>query len=152
MNENNIHDLIFNAHQIVLDTGVLIEYLENLNQKLVTWMDEKIFTKKSKLKISAHEVNRAELFYILCREKGEGEARKIMREIENYITFHSEYEITEIAGKIKCKHSIALADCFSMATAIWLDSPIILKKERELTRSVINSLKKTFNTKLIVIG
>ncbi|MHA1231863.1 MAG: PIN domain-containing protein [Candidatus Helarchaeota archaeon] len=150
MNKDEKYKIISKYKDLVLDTGILIEYLGAPDAESIKWLDEFIFTENSQFLLHSHEINRTEILYLICRKKGMKNALNIVKSMEKFIFFHNDPEISEIAGNIKCKYSIALADCFSIATGTWLKSPIIFKKEHELENSVIKSIENEFNVKLVV--
>ncbi len=137
---------------IVLDTGILLTYLSDRETESTKWLEQNLFIETAQIKIHSHEINQTEIFYLTCREQGIDEAKKVIKDLSDYILFHNEPELNEIAGTLKCKHSIALADCYAIATGKWLKCPILFKKETELTQSKIDSLKKEFNVELIIFN
>ncbi|MFX1295418.1 MAG: PIN domain-containing protein [Promethearchaeota archaeon] len=150
MSKDVKEDILSGHKEIVLDTSVIINYLSTPNADSTKWLDKHVFTEASQVRLHSHKVNQTELFYLICREKGTKKAKKVIKSIEEFINFHDKSELSEVAGTIKCKLSSALADCFSIATGIWLKSPILFKKEKELSESIIKSLKKDFDAKMII--
>jgi hypothetical protein len=59
--------------------------------------------------------------------------------------------LTELVGQIKCAQSIALADCYSIATGRMLDCPILFKEEAELDEPTIESVNGRFGTKILIL-
>ena len=150
MNKDNKLNRISDHKELVLDTGVILNYLGDPDADSTKWLDKHIMTESSQVTLHSHEVNRAELLYLICREEGMRKAKEILKSIEDFIVFHNELELIEIVGKLKCNLSIALADCFSIATGLWLKSPILFRKERELSESIIESLRKEFKANLLI--
>ena len=147
MNESNF---LSNTTDIILDTGIILNYLTDPDADSTKWLDNNILVEESFFTIHSHQINKIELLYLTCREKGIEEASKLIKSIEEFIYFHDELELNELVWKIKCKYCIALADCFTIATGLFLESPIFFKKEKELTKAVINSLKKDFNVNIVI--
>ena len=131
---------------LVLDTGIYVDYLLNLPTRFNTWLDEQIFVPRSNYILHGHVNNRTELMYILCRKFGFVKAKELVEtKLDSYIIFHDEIKISEVASHIKCKFPIALVDCFSIATAIFLQTEVYFREEQELTAIILADLKTQFN-------
>jgi len=137
---------------IVLDTGILVSYLSKESTAINKWLDEKIFNDELDICVICHKINLTELFYIICRKLGVDKTRQIVQTLNDYIYFCSNDEIYEIAGLIKCRYSISLADCFSIATAKFYNCALIFKQEIELNLKLISQIKNEFNTKIWILN
>lgn len=103
---------------LVLDTWAVLAYFE----------DEPAGLQVSELIAQAHEdeiplymsvVNAAEVWYILARAVSETEANSSIRELER-LGIHlvdAHWRLARMAGEIKSKHKMSLADCFAAALA-----------------------------------
>ena len=130
---------------LVLDTGIMVDYLSENNSIFNDWLDNNIFIEDSNYILHAHNNNKAELLYILCRKFGFKKAKKLITEsIESKIIFHTGETIANIAAQIKCLSPIALVDCFSIATAINFNARIIFKSGKELTSKVCKKIEHNF--------
>jgi predicted nucleic acid-binding protein len=65
-----------------------------------------------------------------------------VKEIEELVTIRDEEEILKLAGQMKCKYSLSILDCFSLATAVYLKCPVFFRKEYELTIKLIAEIEK----------
>jgi hypothetical protein len=137
---------------VVLDGGLLLEYFDDSNASIQIWMNNTLFFKAGAIQLHAHELARAEVFYITCRNLGIDGAKSRVLKLKDFIDFRTELALTEIAGEIKCGHSIALADCFSIATGMYLNCPVMFKEEKELTAGVISSIQEQFNVHILVLS
>lgn len=72
-------------------------------------------------------VNLAELFYIISREKSNDEAEAVIRSVKGWkiSTVTADEGIAILAGKIKAKYPLAIADAFCIATAQEKDATVI---------------------------
>ena len=81
----------------------------------------------------------AEVYYILCRLKGENLAKQtiqLLKSIKNLIIDNTE-TLTELGGSIKCKRALALADCLNIALAQkYSCSALFAMKEAELQQEI----------------
>ncbi len=81
----------------------------------------------------------AEVYYIICRLKGENLAKQtvqLLKSIKNLIIDNTE-TLTELGGSIKCKRAIALADCLNIALAQkYSCSALFAIKEAELRKEI----------------
>jgi predicted nucleic acid-binding protein len=78
-------------------------------------------------------VNLGEVFYVVRRAAGEGEAAAVVRDLRTQVD--AELPTTELvlaAGRIKSEHAMALADAYAAATAathdatLWTGDPELL--------------------------
>lgn len=119
---------------IVVDTSILVEYLED------TPLGKKIFKKV----LSSSQIQKyfiapivdTELKYILCRRKGYEKAIEIISQFLKDFTIYTEEKLRDEAAFFKCNFVISLANCYSLATAKLLDVPIYMKKETEINKVV----------------
>lgn len=142
---------IKNATDCVLDAGLLLRYFSKTSSFLQEWLDANFFTKDANIMLHCHIISRTEVYYITCRDIGVEEAKKLLEKLDLLVVVHNESMLAEMAGKVKCAHSIALGDCFSIATAQMLKCPVLFKQERELTKEVVTSLQQKFGVQAIIL-
>jgi predicted nucleic acid-binding protein len=75
----------------------------------------------------------AELFYILCRRKGEKFAHEAVDALlgSGYVHVASSPELDVQAGSYKCERSISLADCYVLALARSLGAAAVFARREE---------------------
>jgi hypothetical protein len=81
----------------------------------------------------------AELFYILCRRKGEMFAKEAVDALlgKRYVYVVSSTELDVEAGRYKCERSVSLADCYVFGVARLLDATAVFaKREEDVTNEV----------------
>lgn len=139
-------------NDIVIDTGIFIEYFKQGERELKKILREHLFSETSEITINGHYFIKAEMYYIMCRKIGNVKAEKIIKDIEEYINFVSGEFLYEIAGEIKCKYPLAISDCFSISLGIFQDCPIFFLKEKELTEEIINKINEEFKTKIYAVS
>lgn len=135
---------------IVLDSGIYIEYFTSRESSIKQLIRETIFTEDSKINLHGHYLLKSEIYYIICRFLGAEESEKIMRKIEKFINFISGNFIYSTAGKIKCNFPIALSDCYSIATGLFFNCPILFLKESELSETTIDKINNMFRSKISI--
>ena len=59
----------------------------------------------------------SEALYVLCRKENWDKAESFIREQTPGLTVIPSAEVVSLAAAFKCKFSIALADCWTLATA-----------------------------------
>ena len=121
---------------IILDTGVLVEFLEN--SKLGKLFYKHFLENPQFERYYISPITDTELKYIFCRRKGYQEAKKIVTDFLKDFIICSESKLRDDAFRIKCNYPISLADSYSVAAAIVLNIPLCMKKEKE----VLNNLEK----------
>ncbi|MBO3753316.1 MAG: PIN domain-containing protein [Candidatus Brockarchaeota archaeon] len=79
----------------------------------------------------------AEVGYVFCRKLGGREARVRIKNLldSGYFFVHDDSELIEHAAEYKCKRSLSLADCFTLALAKKIDVPALFA-EAELIREI----------------
>jgi len=137
--------------EIVLDTGLLVSYLMNENQQLTSWLDRYIFNDELNVTVICNKFNFTELFYVICRKRGSKIATEILNQIKQSIQVFDDEQIHISAGLIKCQLSLALVDCFSIATAKSIDCPVLFRNEQEITDSVIKKIRTNIYQNLWLI-
>lgn len=124
---------------IVLDTGILIDLLEGKREALFNDI-------VNGLKLAyVTRISLTELHYILCRKLGKYEASEILRNLmeSNFVMPIDTMELYSIAAELKCRFSIALGDCFSLALGKSSNSPVYMKHEKEIDKVAVELLKVT---------
>lgn len=131
-----------NETAIVVETGALIELLENTD--LGEAFSANILENPRFLRFYISPLTDTELKYIFCRRSGFQEAIKLVSEIIKDFIICSEANLRDKAIQLKCTFPISLADCYSLAIGILLKIPICMKKEEEITQisSDLSSLVK----------
>lgn len=124
--------------KIVLDSGVILSFLEGefrdyyekiLNQEIIPYINT---------------VNLTEVYYVLCRKIGKEKAEEIIKSIIKsgyYEIVGVKPKILKYAAECKCIHSISLADCFSIATAKFLKTRALFRREEELANKSIEEVE-----------
>ncbi|HUY01256.1 MAG TPA: PIN domain-containing protein [Candidatus Deferrimicrobium sp.] len=85
----------------------------------------------------------SECYYILCRKENNQIASKYIDTLMNDIQIISSDQIVKIVGQFKCKFSIALADCWTLATAFALKIVAVFAfKEKELVKNLNDIFKE----------
>jgi len=93
----------------------------------------------------------SELFYVLCRRRGERFAREAVESLlmSGRLSTTSSDEVDMQAGAYKCARSISLADCYVLAAARVFDAAAVFaKKEDDLTREM---KRKPFDVEVIFL-
>ncbi len=147
----NVKEIIISSNKIVLDTGVLIEYFKADQNKIKHILRETLFNENSNTKIYMNYIIKSEIYYILCRALGKQKAIELLDEIESFFLFEESKKIYELAGQIKCKFPISLADCYSIATGLVQDCPIFFMKEEELSENMVRRINHEFKAKIYII-
>lgn len=129
--------MIDSASGIVLDTGVMVEILEDKQKTLFNHIISGL------MRAYITSLSLTELQYVMCRKLGSSEAGNVMEEfISSNLVMPLEIEGTgRIAADLKCKFPIAIADCYSLALGKQLGLPVYMRKEKEIVR-VLSELKK----------
>jgi uncharacterized protein len=119
-----------NADSYVVDTSILIEFMEG--SELGKRFEEQILNSPSLVNLKIPFVVEMELKYILGRRFGYNDAiEKVEKALQSFQVI-SEERLRNNAVKYKCKYSISIADCYSMALAEIEQIPLYMKKEREV--------------------
>ena len=143
MSENSLKDV---SGDVALDTGLLIEFFGNT--PLGKIFGEQILSNEEITGIYIHDYLIAELYYIICRQKGNLIAQECVKALLEFASVVPSTDLRLIAGKIKCERRLSLADCFSCSIAQVLNIPVFFKKENELEEEI---RKRPFSFRLIMI-
>ena len=121
-----------NLHEtsIVIDTGALVEFLENTDLGKI--LSEKFLKNPQFEKYYISPLTDTELKYIFCRRNGYQKAKEIVSGLLKDFLIYSEKKLRDEAFQLKCKFPISLADSYSLAVANVLNIPLCLKKEIEI--------------------
>ena len=139
-------------NDIVLDTGIYINYFEPKKNELKRTLREQLFSEKSDTTLHGHYLLKSEIYYIICRKIGKDKAEKILDEIEEFINFINGEFLFQIASQIKCRFPIALSDCFSISLSHFINCPVLFLKEKELNEKIIEKINEEFNTKIYIVS
>jgi len=109
-----------------------------LGEKLGEFVKSEIFNRKD-IKIFCNRLCLSELFYVICRRKGEVFARECIDMFlkSQYASVIASDELDMIAGAYKCERAISLAECYVLGLAKAWDSkapPLSLQEEKESWR------------------
>lgn len=118
-----------------LDTSVLVELL--LSSDLGKAVEEALISESADGHSS--EVNLAEAEYVLCRKLGAETAKSKLDGLRNsnYVPIVDSEQASRIAAEIKCSRALALADCYTLATAKVTESKALFAfRETELEREM----------------
>jgi len=121
-------------NSIVIDTGVLVELLENSELGKIF---SKHFLENPQLeRYYISPITDTELKYIFCRQKGYQEAKKIASSFLKDFIICSESTLRDDAFRLKCNFPISLADSYSLAVSKVLNIPLCMKKEKEIQNNL----------------
>lgn len=141
---------------VVVDTSVLVEYMsldpEDENDlKLLSFLKSNILESKEYQAVYITSLTLTELLYVLCRKYGWKIAKKYIDNLTENLIILRVPASEELAAHIKCKISIALADCYSMAISALFALPVYFMKEKVLTKEIQKKIKREFSIDLHVI-
>ena len=122
---------------IAVDTGILIEILEDSDLGKVFY--QKVLESLQFQKIYISPLTDTELKYIFCRRSGYKDAKELVLEFLKDFIICSESELRDEAFRLKCKFSISIADCYSLAVGKVFNVPVYMKQEKEIEQ-VINEV------------
>jgi uncharacterized protein len=93
----------------------------------------------------------SELFYMLCRRKGDEFASKAIETLlkSSYLSVVSSDEIDIQAGRYKCARAISLADCYVLAIAKIQSVPAVFARREEEVEKELE--RKPFDVKLLFL-
>ena len=93
----------------------------------------------------------SELFYMLCRRKGEQLARELTSTLlkTNYVSVLSSDDLDMEAGHYKCSRAISLADCYVLSVAKMMSAAAVFAKREEDLRKEIG--RHPFDVKLLFL-
>jgi predicted nucleic acid-binding protein len=132
---------------MVFDTGTLLEMLFSTPNGIKI----REALKAGSLSARICELTVAETRYVLCRRLGEEEARTRISNLLNsgYAIVHPDSELIEYAAEYKCRRHLSLADCFSIALARKVATPVLFsRREKELVEEMS---KKPFDVDILFL-
>ena len=132
--------------KLVLDTGPLIDYL--CNEGIADIIEDKIIENPNVTNIIISPLTVAEIYYVLCRTKGEKFADEKTNILKTSTKVELEFRIREIAALYTCKRAISLADCYVLATAKINNAPAVFKDEQEILEEMN---KNPFDVKIEIL-
>jgi predicted nucleic acid-binding protein len=127
--------------RLSIDSGVILAYF--LGEKLGELVKSQIIGIENRT-IFCNRICLSELYYILCRQRGEAFARETTSKFlkAQYASIVASDELDMAAGALKCERAISLADCYVLGLAKLEDSAALFgRREKELEREI---KKKTF--------
>lgn len=116
-----------------IDSGVVLAYL--LGEDLGEITRDEVLVRERRAYCSGVAVS--ELFYILCRRRGERFAREAAEAIlkSGRLSVVSSERVDLEAGAYKCARSVSLADCYVLAVAkVFNATAVFAKRENDLSR------------------
>ncbi|MGA3110383.1 MAG: PIN domain-containing protein [Candidatus Bathyarchaeia archaeon] len=122
--------------RLSIDSGVILAYF--LGEKLGDVVKLEIFPPKDRT-ILCNRLCLSELFYVLCRRKGQTFARAStdMFLKAQYASVTASDELDAAAGTYKCERAISLADCYVLGLAkLEQATALFARKERELEKEI----------------
>ncbi len=122
--------------RLSIDSGVVLAYF--LGERIGTVVRTEIFGSEGK-SIYHNRLCIAELFYVLCRRRGEKVATDYTRAYLNaeYSTLADSEVIDMTAGSYKCQRAISLADCYVIAAArVQQASALFARREKDLDKEI----------------
>jgi len=79
----------------------------------------------------------SEALYIICRIDGIERAQGFMEECAKEATVVPSERVAPLAGHLKCRYPISLADCWTLATGKAFDAPCVFAfRETEIVRNL----------------
>ena len=123
------------AGSIALDTSALLELVYSTRAGLA--LKEALLEER----VLGHvaEYNLIELEYVLCRRLGWEEAARRVNALASsgYVVVHETSRLASTVALLKCKHAIAVGDCFTLAVAKRIRGPALFaRREEELAREL----------------
>ncbi len=119
---------------IVIDTGVLVELLENSELGII--FSQHFLENPQFERYYISPITDTELKYIFCRRNSYQEAKKIVSDFLKDFIICPESNLRDDAFRLKCNFPISLADSYSLAVAIVLNIPLCMKKEEEIQNNI----------------
>jgi len=122
--------------ELSIDSGIVLAYY--LGEKLGALVRTEIFQPEGK-SLYHNRVCIAELFYVLCRRRGEKVAADYTRSYlsAGYSALHDSELVDMTAGTYKCERAISLADCYVIAVAKLQEaSALFARHETDLDREI----------------
>lgn len=120
--------------RVSVDSGIILAYF--LGEDLGEIVRSQIFGAKDR-KILCNRLCLSELFYVLCRRRGEAFARQSVNSFlrGQYASVVASNELDLIAGAFKCERTISLADCYVLGLAkLEGASALFARRENELEK------------------
>jgi uncharacterized protein len=116
---------------VSVDSGVILAYL--LGEKRIGGLVRSEILRQGRGGVYCAGPAVAELFYILCRRRGEKFAHEAVDALlgSGYVQVASSTELDVCAGTFKCERSVSLADCYVLALARLLGAVAIFAKREE---------------------
>ena len=126
--------------RLSIDSGVILAYF--LGEKLGELVKLEIFPPKDRT-ILCNRLCLSELFYVLCRRKGQAFARVSTETFlkAQYASVTASDELDIAAGAYKCERAISLADCYVLGLArLEQAAALFARRERELEKEIEKKL------------
>ena len=131
-----------------IDSGVILAFL--LGEELGETVRSEILSRNGR-RVYCNRLAVSELFYILCRRRGERFAREATEALlkSGRLSLVSSDELDIQAGVYKCARGISLVDCYVLAAAKVLDcAATFARREDDLKREMT---KAPFDLEIIFL-
>ena len=122
--------------RLSIDSGVVLAYF--LGEELGELVKEEIFPPRDRT-ILCNRLCLSELFYVLCRRRGQAFARASTDLFlkAQYASVTASDELDMAAGAYKCERAISLADCYVLGLAkLEQAAGLFARRERELEKEI----------------
>ncbi|MGI0080859.1 MAG: PIN domain-containing protein [Nitrososphaerales archaeon] len=132
---------------IIFDTGTLLEIVSG--SALGAYAKDLL--KSSTVLAFTNELHLGELRYLICRKSGEKESEQALKNLtqSGYLRIAQFGEFVNQAADMKCRRSVAFADCFALAMGETMHSPVLFAtREAELLKEI---KKQPFRTNVIFL-
>lgn len=124
--------------KLSIDSGVILAYY--LGEDLGKLVKSSILAPGSGAVYSSRQTI-SELFYILCRRKGDEFATEAVETLlkSSYLSLVSSDEVDIQAGRYKCARTISLVDCYVLAVAKIQSVPALFARREEEVEKELES-------------
>ncbi|MEM3684043.1 MAG: PIN domain-containing protein [Conexivisphaerales archaeon] len=132
---------------MVFDTSALLEMLFSTPYRVKA----REALKSHSLSLRVCDITMAEAEYVLCKRLGEDEAHDRITNLlkSGYVDVYPDSELIEDAAEYKCKRSLSLLNCFSLALAKRKGTPVVFaRREKELEDEMS---KKPFDVDILFL-
>ena len=135
-------------NKLSVDSGVLLAHF--LGEELGEVVKSHILPPRNR-SVYCSRLAISELFYMLCRRKGEQLAHDVTSTLlkTNYVSVLSSDELDMEAGHYKCSRAISLADCYVLSVAKMMNAAAVFARREEDLRKEIG--RYPFDVKLLFL-
>jgi predicted nucleic acid-binding protein len=135
-------------NKLSIDSGVILSYF--LGEELGKLVKSNLLPPRGKT-IYCNRLCVSELFYVLCRRRGEAFAHESVGAFlgTGYASMVSSDELDMEAGAHKCRRTLSLADCYVLALAKIRGGAALFARREEDVREEIR--KRPFDIEVIFL-